>query len=162
MPPEENVSRKQDWNFGPFNMQSSATTRSQATSMQFPYNLASYQGCLYSAWPWNEAIHTICMDKIQSLLPSGSCQSSVGPYQSGGIGYHNKNCLHSEYYWCADILHYKDKVSLMQVFQRHWHTGPYTKRDKPGYKATLHSYQSRVLTDTCRLQVVVKGGAPHS
>ena len=29
-------------------MQSSATTRSQATSMQFPYNLALYQGSLYS------------------------------------------------------------------------------------------------------------------
>ena len=28
--------------------QSSAITRSQATLMQFPYNLASYQGCLHS------------------------------------------------------------------------------------------------------------------
>ena len=36
----------------------------------------------------------------------------------------------------------KDQVSLMQVFQRHWHTGPYTKRNKSGYKASLHSYHA--------------------
>ena len=27
---------------------------------------------LFIQWHWNEAIHTICMDRIQSLLPSGS------------------------------------------------------------------------------------------
>ena len=73
---KKNVSRKWDWNFGPFNMQSSATTRSQATSMQFPYNLASYQGCLYSGLGiklYTQSAWT----RFNPYYPVGHCQSSV-------------------------------------------------------------------------------------
>ena len=55
---KKNVSCKWDWNFILLNMQSSATTRSQATSMQFPYDLASYQGCLYSGIGYTQSTWT--------------------------------------------------------------------------------------------------------
>ena len=71
--------------------------------------------------------------------PVGHYQSSVGPYQWRSFGYRDKNCLHSEYYWCADILQIRCHSSVPAALA-HW---------------SIHSYQSRVLTDTCRLQVVV-------
>ena len=85
MPPEENVSRKQDWNFGPFNMQSSATTRSQATSMQLSYNRVSCQGCLYSGL--GTRLYTqSAWTGFNPYYPVGHYQSSVGPYQWRGLG----------------------------------------------------------------------------
>ena len=157
----ENVSWKWDWNLGPFNLKSSATTRAQACNLQFSYNLASYQGYLYTG--------------IGTRLYTQSGQDLIGPYYSIkcvqwvivraqqvhtsgellGTATSNSTCelpALRVLQWCADMKQ-DQVVPAALVHSLHWST---YKRARIRLGSTklynLHSYQSRV----------VKGEAPHS
>ena len=115
-------------------MQSSATTRSQATSSFHTIQPNIKVVCMVAL----ERGYTHNLDRIQSLYnvyyPVGHCQSSVGPYQWRGLGIMTRiACSQNTGMVCRYIT--RKRLGVTQVFQQHWHTGPYTKRDKPGYSA---------------------------
>ena len=116
-------------------------------------------------WPWNEAIHTICLDKIQSLLPSGSLSELSSQVHTSGevmgittrIAY-TQNTTGVQIYYIKKIRCHSCKFSSGTGTLVHIQKGT-SQGTRLLYTVTM---QSRVLTDTCRLQVVVRGGAPHS